>query len=548
MSIARTIRTVRHLKPQQIIGQVRNRVRPYWENPEAFAQKAAPAFPGCRWDENRRFVTPGAQRNTADALKEGRFQFLNHEEALGFPPSDWNAPGLPKLWQYNLEYFEWLWAMPFEDARAVILDWIERHPLQRQSTGWDPYPISLRLLNWMGVCFGRYREEVLSDEVFCGALWGSVYLQTEWLSRHIETHLLGNHLMENGAALAFVGSSFDGEDAARSRAMGIGILRREIEEQILPDGMHFELSPMYHARMLYLFQLLWATGDSEVIDVVEPAIEGTQNALSCLCHTDGEIALLNDSAFGIYNAPGDLLRGHEFKTGAWALRAAGYYGFRGDVGNYIVCDAGAIGPDYIPGHAHADCLSFEWSVAGQRVIVDSGVYDYEVGPMRDYCRSTAAHNTVEIDGTDQCELWGAFRVGYRGYPRDVRWDPRPAGFELRASHSGYDRLPGQPQHVRTFHYEPGHLRVHDHIEARHAIEAASRFHIHPECHVELTGRDDARIGFEGGGIAVTISGQGHLDIEDSFYCPEFGRKEANRVLVYRSGAGEIEAVFTVSRS
>ena len=64
-------------------------------------------------------------------------------------------------------------------------------------------------------------------------------------------HLLGNHLLENGIALAFTGACFEGPDAARWLATGLGILREQLPEQILADGMHFERSPMYQIRLAH---------------------------------------------------------------------------------------------------------------------------------------------------------------------------------------------------------------------------------------------------------------------------------------------------------
>ena len=90
----------------------------------------------------------------------------------------------------------------------------------------------------------------------------------------------------------------------------------------------------------------------------------------------------------------------EGKAGTFALAESGYYGERTERGHYVIviCDAGPIGPDYVPGHGHADLFSFELSLNGARLVVDSGVASYEAGPMRQYCRSTRAHNTLEIDG------------------------------------------------------------------------------------------------------------------------------------------------------
>ena len=85
----------------------------------------------------------------------------------------------------------------------------------------------------------------------------------------------------------------------------------------------------------------------------------------------------------------------------------------------LLIDVAPIGPDYLPGHAHADTLSYELSLYGKRVLVNSGTSRYGSGPKRDWERSTAAHNTVEVDGQSSSETWSGFRVARRAYPFDV---------------------------------------------------------------------------------------------------------------------------------
>ena len=77
-------------------------------------------------------------------------------------------------------------------------------------------------------------------------------------------------------------------------------------------------------------------------------------------------------------------------------------------------DVGEIGPDYQPGHAHADFLAIELSLDGARFIVDGGVKEYAEGPDRAWSRSVQAHSTVFVEGEEPLELWGAFRVGQLG--------------------------------------------------------------------------------------------------------------------------------------
>ncbi len=489
------------------------------------------------------FLPPGAQNNSATDILVGQFSFLNSKQ----------GNDLSKLWIYNLHYFEYLWSLDYSKSKTLVLDWIDNYPLRQKQIGWEPYPTSLRLMNLCGVFFGRYREQTEADSDFLPILWGRIFLQTEWLSMHLETHLLGNHLFENGVALSFIGSCFSGPAAERWLRLGKGILEREIPEQILGDGMHFELSPMYHCRITYLLAILINTGNQQLGDLVKKPLGKMIAALGHLTHPDGRIALLNDSAFGVYNPPDQLFsyvqslfryKNGSFNistTGPFALPDAGYYGLRNKDGTYIICDTARIGPDYIPGHAHADIFSFELSLKGHRVVVDSGVYDYEVSQMRQYCRSTKAHNTVEIDDRDQCEMWAAFRVARRGRPYNVRWKPMQEGFELSAWHDGYKRLKGKPIHHRKFVWcKPGSLRIEDRIIASCPKSVTSRLHLHPDCSIDKIEDNSVCVSYVSGKFKLSFSGEGDLSLEDSFYCPEFGKKLENKALAYRAFGDDVK--------
>ena len=89
---------------------------------------------------------------------------------------------------------------------------------------------------------------------------------------------------------------------------------------------------------------------------------------------------------------------------------------RRDLATPASADVGEIGPDYRPGHAHADTLCFELSVFGQRLVVNSGTSEYGLGAERLRQRGTAAHSTVQIDGADSSEVWSGFRVARRARP------------------------------------------------------------------------------------------------------------------------------------
>jgi uncharacterized heparinase superfamily protein len=167
------------------------------------------------------------------------------------------------------------------------------------------------------------------------------------------------------------------------------------------------------------------------------------------------------------------------------------------------------------------------------VIVDAGVHGYDGDPLRAWCRSTRAHNTVEIDGEDQCEFWGTFRVARRGRPRDVAWKIDSGGFWLSAWHDGYQRLPGHPCHAREFRwYDDGVLLVRDRVTSGRAVRAVSRLHLHPECEIESLSASVARVRYPGGAFSVTFAGDGELALEASNWCPEFGLRRETRALAF----------------
>src|SRR5690606_274787 len=97
----------------------------------------------------------------------------------------------------------------------------------------------------------------------------------------------------------------------------------------------------------------------------------------------------------------------------------------------------------------------EYSVGGQRLVVDTGVFEYNAGPRRERSRSTAAHNTVTLDDTDQCRFFGAFRVGRRLRVTHCEVSAQPGELCVDAAHDGYRSLPGAPLHRRVVRATPG---------------------------------------------------------------------------------------------
>jgi uncharacterized heparinase superfamily protein len=419
------------------------------------------------------------------------FTFLNCAGEVG-SAADWNAAGRTKLWLYNLHYFDDLNAVGGADRtdwhRALVARWIAENPAGR-GNGWEPYPLSLRIVNWIKwVLGGNEPDERMAL---------SLAVQARALRRQIEWHLLGNHLLANAKALVFAGLFFDGEEAEDWLNTGLRIIERELPEQVLADGGHFELSPMYHS--LALEDLLDLVNVSRAFPNRLPAassedwqqrIGPMRRWLAAMLHPDGGIAFFNDAAHGVAANPSELSSYAERLGvppisapggGVTHLEASGY--IRIDPGDMIaILDVGRIGPDYLPGHAHADTLSFELSIAGQRVFVNSGTSLYEGGPKRDFERSTEAHNSVVVDGQNSSEVWASFRVARRAYPFGLRLEEKGDDISVHCAHNGYRRLPGDVSHFREWRFSRGGLTICDRLEGGFE-RAASHFHLHPRFRV-----------------------------------------------------------------
>lgn len=470
--------TLRHLKPVQFYGRALFRLarpRPDLSPPPPLGTRSG------QW------VVPA--RRAPSLAGPGHFQFLNESGLLS--ETGWDDPRREKLWRYNQHYFDDLNARDAQNRRdwhmALIGEWIAGNP-PGQGTGWEPYPLSLRMVNW--IKWALAGNELPPDAI------ESLAIQARWLTRRLEWHLLGNHLFANAKALVFVGLYFAGDEASRWRDLGFRILEREFREQILPDGGQFERSPMYHALaiedVLDLVNVCTCFASELNTAQVGQVMHWRETApsmlrwLEAMCHPDGEIAFFNDAAIGIAPDKAELKR-YARQLGLKAtvrledivwLRDSGYARLAREPA-VLIADVGPVGPDYLPGHAHADTLSFEFSLHGQRIIVNSGTSQYGSGAERLRQRGTAAHSTLVLDGCDSSQVWSGFRVGRRARPFDVEVTETARALLLQAAHDGYTRLHGRPIHHREWQLAKGELKVRDTVSGVGGHRAEILFHLAP---------------------------------------------------------------------
>ena len=516
--------TVRWLRPRQLYGRV-------WfhaYHPRAPQRSAPrPRFTSGTWAPP---VAPAAQ-----LLGPERIELLSEARDIS-PPSIWNAADIPRLWLYHLHYFDDLNARAAPERAgwhaALIERWIAENPPGR-GTGWEPYPASRRIVNWIKWAMG-------GGELSHAALQ-SLATQVRWLEKRLEWHLLGNHLLANAKAMAIAGCFFAGTEADRWRQRGAEILGTQLGEQVLADGGHFERSPMYHALVLEdVLDLLNAAQcwpermPSELVERLRELAPALLRWLGCLCHPDGDIALFNDSALGVAPAR-DALAAYAARLGlpvaepprrVEQLAASGFA--RVERGPFVLhCDIGDIGPDYLPGHAHASSLCFELSAFGQRWLVNSGCSTYARGPERLRQRGTAAHNTEVVDGRDSSEVWSSFRVARRAHVRDAAVLEQDERVTVEASHDGYKRRPGVI-HRRRFVAEAGGVEIEDRLEGTFE-RAVGYLHLHPEVDVQLESGMQAVLARSGERLRLRVTGA-QLELAESTWHPSFNHSVPSRVL------------------
>lgn len=532
------LETVRHLKPEQIYGRALNKLaRPI---PDLRVAPALSPRPGA-WAE------PALKRQSLTG--PNRFCFLNHTNAVE-SSADWNRAGEDKLWLYNLHYFDDLNAVDAKNRqswhRVLIERWIEENP-PGLGNGWEPYPISLRLVNWIKWALGSAKL----DESWRHSL----AVQARWLAKSLEHHLLGNHLFANAKALVFAGCFFAGKEADEWRREGLQLLTGELAEQVLADGGHFERSPMYHAIILEDVLDLINLGtaypgaiDAETLEHLRTTATLMLKWLDCMCHPDGRISFFNDAAFAIA-AGGDALRAYagrcnvapapKASSGLTALSDSGYIRLARDE-CVALLDTAPVGPDYLPGHAHADTLSFEFSLFGHRVIVNGGTSVYGTSAERLRQRSTAAHSTVEIDGASSSEVWSGFRVARRARPVGLSHEEGDGTISVSCAHDGYRRLKGKPTHHRTWRLEGGRLNVRDCIEGCYG-EAIARFPLAPHCRTQFAPGGKAHVGTIQIGDEHILSWRANAPgaIAETTWHPEFGLSVPNSTLVFPVTDGEL---------
>ncbi len=507
------IHTIKHLRLTQVYYQLYYLIRNKFFK-KNYKKKLQEKISPLHWNDSFLYHNTFKVNNT--------FTFLNltHQFTDNI---DWNYPRNGKLWTYNLNYFDFLNQKQIskDEGLKLIKDYLKNE--DNLNDGKEPYPISLRGINWI---------KFLSKNTICDVEINQVlYNHYQTLIHNLEYHLLGNHLLENGYSLLF-GAYYFKDEALYKIAKRI--LTKELTEQVLNDGGHFELSPMYHQillhRLLDCINLvknnLWKQ-DGLMIFLEDKAVQ-MLSWLQAVTYHNGNIPMVNDSAYDIAPSSHQLFEYGNYLSLQWseiALSDSGYRMF--NVGNYeLFVDVGNIGPKYQPGHAHSDTFSFELYIENNPIIVDVGTSTYEKNELRLQERETASHNTIKIDDYEQSKVWDGFRVAQRAKIIDIKEDAN----QVEATHNGYKKL--GILHTRIFLTKTSEIIIEDIISKESDKQQIAFFHFHPsvkELQISSVGvylsNEDIQIKFNKKILKI--------EEEEYYYALGFNKREkAKKIKVY----------------
>jgi len=482
--------TVKYLRVTQILHQIKYRV---------FAPKTLQQY-RAKKDVALSYIPCFTITPTIETCWDGKacFKFLNISVSFD-KEIDWNFQKHGKLWNYNLQYGNYMLQSSISNERKAEIVKSQYAWLTDGRLPLEPYPASLRAINvirWISQ--SQYQDsEVLQY----------LYADLSFLTTRLEYHLLGNHLLENAFAL-MMGGAFFGNDTWLKIALKT--LEVELTEQVLSDGAHFELSPMYHQIIFFrILELIdwyskWEGKEQEFEDWLKWKASMMRVWLKNITFKNGDIPHFNDSTKEVaYPSPWliSYARHLEIPTNNISLGESGYR--RIDLGEYECrIDFAQLGPSYQPGHAHADALSFIVYYKATPLFVEQGTSTYQIGEIRTRERSTAAHNTVVVNQQNQSNVWGGFRVAERA-KTEILVDGE---YCFSAQHDGYRKL--NIIHRRTFEFERNAIKIIDELCGNDKFTKEFHLHIHPSIRTKKT--DNSHVELSNG---ITISFEHSLKIQ-----------------------------------
>jgi uncharacterized heparinase superfamily protein len=423
---------------------------------------------------------------------------------------------------------------------AQVESWREQNPVGLGANWSCAMEVALRAMNLLAA-FSLFRASANLSEERLRTLLTMFDQHGAHIRRNLEfSHVAtSNHYLADVVGLLLLAIMVPELSAAKEwRTWALAEIVREMDKQILPDGVDYEASTGYHCFVLELFHYSFILCRANDIPIAEKywhklqkmlvylrAILRPDGMMPLIGDTDGGqtlpivsrsandrayllalgAAVFKDSQFKLprLEAPQELLwllgeeglRDYEQlpianeETSSQAFPDAGTYVLRHD-DLFLLFNANGAEHRRPTSHRHNDALSVEVSACGRAFIVDPGSYVYTADlNERHLFRSTAYHSTVQIDDVEQntIRVEAPFVSEAEAGVRVLFWESTPEHDRIVAEHSGYERLSEPVKHQRTItFYKPDRWwLVEDEIIGGGEHEVAARFHFDAGLEVSL---------------------------------------------------------------
>jgi len=476
-----------------------------------------------------------------------------------------------------------------------LTSWMDQNPPKFGINWASSLEVSFRSISWLWALYFFKDSQSISPSFFSGLL-KFLYLHARHLETYLSTYFSPNtHLTGEALGLFYIGTVFpEFKDAARWRSVGESILVEQLPIHVFPDGVYFEQTSYYHryttdfyVHFLLLLRANGATLPHQVEDRLNLLLEhlmfiARPDGTSPLFGDDdgGKLLMLERSAANDFRAAlstgaalfargdykfgaGDVsvetlfltgtaglrvvdqLEAHEPTQQSVAFNSGGYYVMRdgwSKESNYLFFDCGPHGYANC-GHAHADALAYELAVAGRSVLVDPGTFTYTgARDLRDWFRSSAAHNTLTINGQSSSISDGPFSWQSIARCKLNRWISRDRFDFASGEHDGY--LPSIHERSILF-LKHNYWVVRDRVQTEIAQNIDLHFHFNKTGKPLIEATSDKEPGF-----ISDIDGEQGLDIrlfsdtleqgrwrrEDTWISECYGEREPARSYIFSARA------------
>jgi hypothetical protein len=409
-----------------------------------------------------------------------------------------------------------------EELVAQIQDWVRKNPVGYGVNWACPMDVAIRAVNWLWAVGLAADISAITNE-FLAALLASLLSHGRHVFENLEIRddgITTNHYLADLVGLLFLGLCLpESHETEQWRRFALQELTKEMDVQVLPDGVHYESSLSYHRLVTEMFlsaAALCRHHDQALPQPFWSRLERMCEFVVAYTKPNGLAPQIGDgdngrlhilSGYGISDirdhrhliAVGAIL----FERADWwastgplwierlwfggsqiprwqqpplsgsltpkssAFPDGGFYILRQSK-DYVLFNCNPVGTKGLGTHKHNDLLSLEVHLGGEDIIIDSGSFLYTSNPEAyNSSRATSAHSTVVVDSAEQNRFLSnkLFVLHPDARLKTLSWESDHGYDSVSAEHDGYTRAKDPVIHRRavTFSRSTGQVEILDHF-------------------------------------------------------------------------------------